>query len=196
MDKEKLGKFVAALRREQNLTQKELAEKLYITDKAISKWERGQSFPDISMLEPMAEILGVTVLELLRGERVAEDETLTVQDAHEIIEESLTISDEEINRKHTKSKSIILLCSVTIMFFVSLVLNIRNVLEQNHGVGVIGTNNPYSYATVETESGESVFENPAEALHQIIEDCKDAGMDEKLIRYLEILENSVEKVVE
>lgn len=43
MDKEKLGKFVAALRREQNLTQRELAEKLYITDKAISKWERGVS---------------------------------------------------------------------------------------------------------------------------------------------------------
>lgn len=67
MDKAKIGTFVAKLRKESGMTQKELAEKLFVTDKAISKWECGQSYPDISMLEPLAEALNVSVMELLEG---------------------------------------------------------------------------------------------------------------------------------
>lgn len=69
MDNEKFGKFIAELRKEKNMTQKEMAEQFHITNKAISKWERGLSFPDISMLKPLAEFFGVTILELLNGER-------------------------------------------------------------------------------------------------------------------------------
>ncbi|MGN0368362.1 MAG: helix-turn-helix domain-containing protein [Wujia sp.] len=195
MDKEKLGKFVATLRREQNMTQKDLAEKLCLTDKAISKWERGLSYPDISMLEPMAEILGVTVLELLRGERIREDETLTVQDAHEMIEESLNISDEEIHRKHTKSKNIIILCCITIMFFVSLILNIRNVLEKSQEDAIIQNEALSQYEMHRTEDGEIEFADPVAAIHQILEDCRKAHVDETLIQYLEMLEKSMDKVV-
>lgn len=66
-DNEKMGNFISEMRRSQNLTQKELAAKLEITDKAISKWERGISCPDISLLIPLARILGVTTSELLNG---------------------------------------------------------------------------------------------------------------------------------
>lgn len=69
MDNEKVGQFIAALRKEQHLTQRELAEKLHVTDKAVSKWERGLSYPDVALLPALAEILGVTVGELLNGER-------------------------------------------------------------------------------------------------------------------------------
>ena len=70
IDNQKFGRFVAALRKEKGYTQKELAEKLFLSDKAISKWERGLSLPDIALLEPLADILGVTVAELLKGERI------------------------------------------------------------------------------------------------------------------------------
>lgn len=73
LDKQKFGAFVAALRKEQNLTQKELAARLYTSDKAVSKWETGTCLPDVSLLMPLAEVLGVTVTELLRGERIAQD---------------------------------------------------------------------------------------------------------------------------
>ena len=67
MDAEKTGKFISAKRKDANLTQKELADKLHITDKAVSKWERGLSFPDISVLIPLAEILNVSLYDLLKG---------------------------------------------------------------------------------------------------------------------------------
>ena len=69
MDHQKFGAFIAALRKEKGWTQRELAECLKVTDKAVSKWERGLGFPDIQTMEPLAEVLGVSVLELMRGER-------------------------------------------------------------------------------------------------------------------------------
>lgn len=54
MDNQKFGAFVARLRKEQNLTQKELADRLNVTDKAVSKWETGKGFPDVKLLEPLA----------------------------------------------------------------------------------------------------------------------------------------------
>ena len=65
IDKKQFGLFVAELRKEKGFTQKELAAKLLISDKAVSKWETGQSCPDISLLVPMAGVLDVTVTELL-----------------------------------------------------------------------------------------------------------------------------------
>ena len=70
IDKRKFGEFVSALRKEKGLTQKQLAEKLYISNKAISKWETGTTIPDTGMLIPLAEVLGVTVTELLKGEKL------------------------------------------------------------------------------------------------------------------------------
>lgn len=69
LDNIKFGKFIKQLRSENNMTQKQLAEKLFITDKAVSKWERGLSMPDVSLLSSIADIFGVTVSELLNGER-------------------------------------------------------------------------------------------------------------------------------
>lgn len=129
MDKESFGGFVAALRKEQGLTQKDLAEKLNLTDKAISKWERGLSYPDISMLEPLADTLQVSVLELLKGERIPSQEMFTFAEAKEMFQDSLNISDAEISRKHTKNKIIILSGCVILMLFISILLNIRNYMS-------------------------------------------------------------------
>jgi len=67
MDAGKTGKVIAKQRKIMNMTQNELAEKLHITDKAVSKWERGLSFPDISILIPLAEILNISLYDLLKG---------------------------------------------------------------------------------------------------------------------------------
>lgn len=69
MDPEKFGAFVALCRKEKNMTQLELAQKLKVTDKAVSRWERGKGFPDISLLVPLSEALDITVLELMNSEK-------------------------------------------------------------------------------------------------------------------------------
>ena len=85
IDKAKFGAFVAQLRKEKGLMQKELAEKLYVSDKAVSKWERGLSIPDVTILVPLAEILGVTVTELLECRRLPKDEPMDSQQTEEIV---------------------------------------------------------------------------------------------------------------
>ena len=68
MDAQKTGKIIGIKRKSMNMTQGELAKKLNITDKAVSKWERGLSFPDISLLIPLSEILNISLYDLLKGE--------------------------------------------------------------------------------------------------------------------------------
>ena len=74
MDQIKIGKFIAERRKLKNLTQAQLAEKLNITDRAVSKWERGKSLPDSSIMLELCEILEITVNDLLCGEVVSMDE--------------------------------------------------------------------------------------------------------------------------
>ena len=70
MDNKKTGSLIAQRRQELGLTQKELGEQLHVSDRAVSKWERAAGFPDMSLLEPLADALGVSVLDLIRGERL------------------------------------------------------------------------------------------------------------------------------
>ena len=71
MDQIKIGKFIAECRKKNNLTQMQLAEKLNITDRAISKWENGRAMPDSSLMLDLCSILNISVNELLNGERIA-----------------------------------------------------------------------------------------------------------------------------
>ena len=71
MDQEKIGEFISEKRKEKGMTQAELAEKLGITDRAVSKWERGKSLPDASIMLELCSILGITVNDLLSGEVVS-----------------------------------------------------------------------------------------------------------------------------
>lgn len=71
MNQEAIGKFIAVCRKEKGLTQMQLAEKLNITNRAVSKWETGKSCPDTSIMLELCDILGITVNELLSGERIS-----------------------------------------------------------------------------------------------------------------------------
>lgn len=70
MDKYVTGAVIKRLRENKNMTQEELAEKVFVSSKAVSKWETGQGFPDISLIEPLAKVLGISVIELLSGEDI------------------------------------------------------------------------------------------------------------------------------
>lgn len=74
MNQSKTGKFIAQLRKEKEITQKQLAEKLGVSDKAVSRWECGKGFPDVSLLLPICKIFEINANELLAGERLDEKE--------------------------------------------------------------------------------------------------------------------------
>lgn len=74
MDSKKFGEFIAAIRKEKGWTQTQLAEKLNVTDKAVSRWERGLGFPDINTVRPLADALGVSVLEIMQSEKESKEE--------------------------------------------------------------------------------------------------------------------------
>ena len=69
MEKKTIGKFIAVLRKANGMTQKDLADRLFVSDKTVSRWERDEGAPDLSLIPVIAELFGVTCDELLRGER-------------------------------------------------------------------------------------------------------------------------------
>ena len=82
MDQVKIGKFIAACRRKASMTQLQLAEKLNITDRAVSKWETGRAMPDTSIMLELCSLLGVTVNDLLSGEVVTVEHYRTEMEKH------------------------------------------------------------------------------------------------------------------
>lgn len=78
MNQEKIGNFIREMRNEKNMTQQELAEKIGVTDRAISKWENGRGTPDITLLIPLSKELGINVLELLNGEKIEDQNNAVI----------------------------------------------------------------------------------------------------------------------
>lgn len=91
MEAERFGSFVAQRRREQGMTQATLASELHVTDKAISRWERGAGFPDIGNIEPLADALGVSIVELMRAERTKK-QTMTTDETEDACAKVLDIT--------------------------------------------------------------------------------------------------------
>lgn len=111
IDKEKFGVFLSQLRKEKGLMQKELAEKLYVSDKAVSKWERGLSIPDVALLVPLSEILGVTVTELLECRRLPQNVPMDTQQTDDVIKKVISMTEEKKYRPDRRKRGIQLLCS-------------------------------------------------------------------------------------
>lgn len=94
IDKQKFGAFVAALRKEKGYTQQELADMLYISNKAISKWETGVSIPDITLLIPLSEALNVSVTELLKYQRLPNDAPMDEKQVEDLLKTAITYTEE------------------------------------------------------------------------------------------------------
>ncbi|MBQ6935213.1 MAG: helix-turn-helix transcriptional regulator [Clostridia bacterium] len=125
MDAQKCGKFIADLRKEKNLTQKDLANKLNVSDKAISRWETGKGFPDVDSLQTLSNFFNVTINELLAGENA---DTKTIE---EIAEENIISAIAETEKsKKTKKSTIILSTIVALVLTIPLLKDsIESIIE-------------------------------------------------------------------
>lgn len=119
MDNKKFGAFVCALRKEKGWTQLELARRLNVTDKAVSKWERGAGFPDVDMLEPLAGALGVSLIELVHAERIPEPE-VPIAGADEAIAGVIGAADLQRKIEH-RNCVIVCVCAVAAFMLAGLV---------------------------------------------------------------------------
>lgn len=125
MNYDKIGSFIQQKRKDKNLTQKQLADKLGVTDRAISKWERGQGCPDVSILEILSKELGCSILELLKGREI-ENEVIPITEADDYVRDSMNIS-----KQTTKEKIISILNKIIVgsVFFISLLLVYFNIIQ-------------------------------------------------------------------
>lgn len=119
MDSQKFGTFIAQCRKDKKMTQSDLAAKLNVTDKAISRWERGVGFPDINTIEPLAAALDVSVAELMKSERIDESEMSTAMN-NEIVNNALNFAEEQIQQERKSVLSIIGCLTVAIIFILYL----------------------------------------------------------------------------
>ena len=127
MDPKKTGMIILEARKMLKMTQKDLADKLYVSDKAVSKWERGLCFPDISVLIPLTEILNISLYDLLRGEKVNKKEV------EETLKNTINYSNSEINRKKKKYITI----SLIIIFIIVLISIMSVVFMSDNEIGAI-----------------------------------------------------------
>lgn len=123
LDKETFGEFLAKQRKEKGYTQKELAEKLFVSDKAVSKWERALSMPDISLLIPLSKILGVTVTELLEGRKIDQTAGMEAEHVELLVKKALALSEEvpeQVRQRRKKRGFVFSGCSVFMLLEVFL----------------------------------------------------------------------------
>ena len=131
MDLIKIGKFISTKRKEKKLTQEELAEKLYITDRAVSKWERGLSLPDADKMLDLCNILDINVNELLIGEENMKDEK---KKTDELLLE-LAKQEEIKNKKMMMDMWVISITSV--LFYVGIIALALYTLEEGTVLGIV-----------------------------------------------------------
>ena len=126
MNYETIGKFIQKKRKEKGLTQKELAQKIGVTDKAVSKWERGLGCPDVSILEMLADTLETSILEILKGRNI-ENEIIKVTEVNDYVKETI-----KYTRNQTKEiiNKIIVFLTLSIALLL-LILNIENTINLN-----------------------------------------------------------------
>ena len=123
MNQEKIGEFIAKLRKEKNMTQEELGNILGVTGKAVSRWETGNGVPDISIVNNVSEVLEVTTTELLNGERVT---SLKNKNLDEITENSIDFYKSKLIKKFKKVLVILLSIIFALTSILLLIFYVNN----------------------------------------------------------------------
>ena len=114
MNQEKIGKFIAKCRKNKKMTQSELAEKLGVTDKSIGNWENGRNMPDLSLFKPLCDVLGITINDLLSGEKISKDKY------QERFEENIVNTIDYSTKRINKYSNVIGLLLVIFGLFISM----------------------------------------------------------------------------
>ena len=137
IDKQRFGTFIAMLRKEKGYTQKELAQRLFISDKAVSKWETAASIPDTALLIPLADLLGVSVTELLMCERINDSNPMDAGQVEGIVKTAISYSGENTSRAY-QNKSIWKLLYVAALLIGAAELGLLYMMNQfSENVGVM-----------------------------------------------------------
>ena len=178
MNNQKIGEFIKELRKEKGLTQKELSDKLNITDRAISKWERGLSCPDISLLDDLSNILDVSVIEILKGRRLNKDEMINNKE----LVETMTFTSYTLKNKIRK---IIDLISIFIVGFTILLLVFYNAKSFYYAHKKYSTLN-YTSASVSEIKFDEKVKNVKRKI-ELIENNKGIYNDEEYTLILELI---------
>lgn len=131
IDKKKIGEFIAELRKEKGLTQKQLAKDLFVSDKAVSKWETGQSIPDVQILIPLSEKLGVTVTEILQGEK----SNINIKIDEVAVKQIITIANGEQKKETTQLRRLFVVCAIVAILEVFIIYKIDINLLYNYNFG-------------------------------------------------------------
>lgn len=130
MDQIKIGKFIAQTRKEQNLTQRQLADALLISDKTVSKWECGKGLPEVSLMLPLCDVLHITVNELLTVEKVSDD------DYRKKAEENIMNLIKE-NEENKKRMGLSIICGVITIIAVCSLIVIASYIEMHIALRII-----------------------------------------------------------
>lgn len=136
MDMVKMGSFLAELRKENNLTQAELGEKLGVTNKTISRWETGNYMPPVEMLEELSNMYGMTINELLSGKKLSTEEYKEMAETN--IKETLKVSAFSVKEKQEFYKKKWLKDHIAIMVFIGICIIgvfVAGIIDKNMVIG-------------------------------------------------------------
>ena len=140
MDTIKTGQLIASVRKSKDMTQQDIAEILHITSKAVSKWERGLSFPSVDILENLAKVLELSVVEILAGEQVQ---------AANIVEKADNVSIQALTKVRTMRKRMVVACALAVVMLVVLILSLWSPAIFQRG-------NPLPYLLASAKINETV----------------------------------------
>lgn len=146
MDQVKIGKFISEARRKKNITQKEMAEKLGVTDKTVSRWENGHYLPDISLWKELCEILDISILDLMNGEQKERNK----KEMEESIFNTIKTTDKKF--KKMKKRTIIIIF-VSILIIIGTIIAAIYEINQRKKEMVAPIRYSSRYASIEKDDG-------------------------------------------
>lgn len=146
MNQEKIGKFISRKRKEKKLTQLEFAEQLGVTDRSVSNWENGKNMPDLSLFQPICEILNITINDLMSGE-VIDDKNYK-----STFEQNVVNAFSNIEKKHKKNKRIFLFLTITftsliLLYFIALIFYNTYEIDVKYDNRIMSCNIKQDYLT-------------------------------------------------
>ncbi|MCD7840508.1 MAG: helix-turn-helix domain-containing protein [Erysipelotrichaceae bacterium] len=153
MDAKKFGAFIAKCRKDQHMTQSDLAEVLHVIDKAVSRWERGVGFPDINTIEPLADALDVSILEIMKSQKI-EETVIDVDDVSNTLGDSFEMI--ELQRKRERQSMLVIVLLVFIVILLNLYVEAWGVVASDDHL-IVATILLQSIPHICLESGVVMF---------------------------------------
>ena len=125
MNQEKIGKFIAKCRKENKMTQIQLAEKLNVSDRAVSNWENGKNMPDLSLFKPLCEIFNISINDLVNGE--------VSDNIVDIVENTIDYADKEIRKVKNKAKKKTIYLILCFIFLLGIIFGVSDYKNIKYG---------------------------------------------------------------